>query len=176
MPADGAIDFDLYRRWIRTAENGRFDLVFITDTLYVTAESTPQYLAQFEPVALLGALAAASSHIGLVGTISTSYSEPFVIARQLATVDHISAGRAGINIVTSAPAGTALNFSRSEKEHPEHDTRYRIAAEYLDVLRGLWDSWEDGALLRDKESGCSSTVRGCTPSTAAGSTSPCGDR
>ncbi|WP_261554603.1 NtaA/DmoA family FMN-dependent monooxygenase [Frankia tisae] len=153
VPADGGVDFDVYRHWLRTAESGRFDLVFITDTLFITADSTPQYLSQFEPVALLGALAAASEHIGLVATISTTYSEPFTIARQLATVDHISRGRAGVNIVTSASTSTALNYNRSEQDHPDHDTRYRIAAEYLEVLRGLWDSWEDGALLRDKESG-----------------------
>ncbi|MCK9878035.1 LLM class flavin-dependent oxidoreductase [Frankia sp. Ag45/Mut15] len=69
------------------------------------------------------------------------------------SVDHISRGRAGVNIVTSAPTGTALNFNRAEAEHPEHDERYRIAAEHLDVLRGLWDSWEQGALVRDRESG-----------------------
>jgi len=153
VPADGAVNFDLYRDWARAAEQGRFDLLFITDTLYITARSTPQYLTQFEPISLISALAAASEHIGLVATVSTTYSEPYTIARQLATIDHISRGRAGINIVTSAPTGTALNYGRSESEHPEHDQRYRIAAEYLEVLRGLWDSWESDALIRDKESG-----------------------
>ncbi|WP_250290921.1 LLM class flavin-dependent oxidoreductase, partial [Frankia sp. CiP1_Cm_nod1] len=90
VPADGSVDFELYQQWIRTAEKGRFDLLFITDTLHINANSTPQYLTQFEPIALLGALAAVSSNIGLVGTVSTTYSEPYTIARQLATIDHIS--------------------------------------------------------------------------------------
>ncbi len=101
--------------------------------------------------AAFSALAAATSHIGLVGTLTVSYSEPFNVARQFASLDHISGGRAGWNVVTSWLGDTAANFSRTE--HPAHDVRYRIAAEYLDVVQGLWDSWEDGAHVADKASG-----------------------
>jgi FMN-dependent oxidoreductase (nitrilotriacetate monooxygenase family) len=151
---DASTDFETYRRWARTAEDGRLDLLFITDTAYITADSTPQYLSQFEPIALLSALASVTSRIGLVGTVSTTYSEPFTIARQIATLDHVSGGRAGINIVTTGLPGTALNYGRTEREHPDHDLRYEIADEYLDVVSGLWDSWGgDAFAARDKATG-----------------------
>ena len=88
-----------------------------------------------------------------MGTLSTSYSEPFTVARQFASLDHISHGRAGWNVVTSPLEKTALNFSKTIEEYPHHAKRYRIAAEYLQVAKGLWDSWEDDAFVRDKQSG-----------------------
>lgn len=96
-------------------------------------------------------MSAATDKIGLVGTLSTSYSDPFTVARQFASLDHLSNGRAGWNVVTSPLEGSAKNFSR--KEHPEHSLRYRIAGEFLDVAKGLWDSWEDDAFVRNKASG-----------------------
>ncbi|AJY73656.1 LLM class flavin-dependent oxidoreductase [Paenibacillus beijingensis] len=148
---DASVNFELYKKWVHKAEAGKFDLIFIADGLYINEKSIPHFLNRFEPVTILSALAAASTHIGLVGTLSTSYSEPFTVARQFASLDKISGGRAGWNIVTSPLEGSALNYGG--KEHPEHDLRYRIATEYLQVTRGLWDSWEDDAFVRNKETG-----------------------
>ncbi|MDU4695413.1 MAG: LLM class flavin-dependent oxidoreductase [Paenibacillus sp.] len=148
---DASINIDVYKRWVQKAEAGKFDLVFIADGLYITEKSIPHFLNRFEPITLLSALAAVSKHVGLVGTLSTSYSEPFTVARQFASLDMISGGRAGWNIVTSPLEGSALNYGK--KEHPDHDKRYRIATEFLEVTRGLWDSWEDDAFVRDKETG-----------------------
>ena len=104
----------------------------------------------FEPISILSALAAATSKIGLAGTLSTSYSHPFTVARQFASLDLISGGRAGWNVVTSPLEGSAKNYGG---EHPDHELRYEIADEYLEVVQGLWDSWDDGAFVRDRESG-----------------------
>lgn len=149
--ADASVNFELYKKWVRKAEEGKFDLVFIADGLYINEKSIPHFLNRFEPITILSALASVSRHIGLVGTLSTSYSEPFTVARQFGSLDVISGGRAGWNIVTSPLEGSALNYGK--KEHPDHDMRYRIATEYIDVVRGLWDSWEDDAFVRDKASG-----------------------
>ncbi|WP_336785134.1 LLM class flavin-dependent oxidoreductase [Paenibacillus sp. MMO-177] len=151
MPSDASVNFELYKSWVEKAEAGKFDLAFIADGLYINEKSIPHFLNRFEPITILSALAAVSKHIGLVGTLSTSYSEPFTVARQFGSLDVISGGRAGWNIVTSPLEGSALNYGK--KEHPDHDKRYRIATEYLEVTRGLWDSWEDDAFVRDKESG-----------------------
>jgi FMN-dependent oxidoreductase (nitrilotriacetate monooxygenase family) len=150
---ESGVDFWRFKEWVRKAEAGKLDLIFITDVLYITEQSIPQYLNQLEPVALLSALASVSENIGLVGTVSTSYSEPYTIARQLGTIDIISDGRAGWNIVTSALEGSAFNYSKTEKDHFDHDTRYRMAEEHLEVVRGLWDSWEDDAFIRNRETG-----------------------
>ncbi|MFE0558541.1 LLM class flavin-dependent oxidoreductase [Paenibacillus sp. NPDC058910] len=148
---DASVNFELYKQWVLKAEEGKFDLIFIADGLYINEKSIPHFLNRFEPITILSALAAVSQNIGLVGTLSTSYSEPFTVARQFASLDKISNGRAGWNIVTSPLEGSALNYGK--KEHPEHDKRYRIATEYLEVARGLWDSWEDDAFVRNKETG-----------------------
>ena len=140
-----------YQQQAAIAERGRFDFLFVADSLSVTEKSSPHYLNRFEPLTILSALAATTSHIGLVATLTVSYSEPFNVARQFASLDHLSGGRAGWNVVTSWLGDTAANFSRTE--HPAHDVRYRIAAEYLDVVQGLWDSWEDDAHVADKASG-----------------------
>ncbi|MFM9277436.1 LLM class flavin-dependent oxidoreductase [Paenibacillus jiagnxiensis] len=148
---DASVNFELYKQWVRKAEEGKFDLIFIADGLYINEKSIPHFLNRFEPLTILSALAAVSKNIGLVGTLSTTYSEPFTVARQFASLDMISGGRAGWNVVTSPLEGSALNYGG--REHPEHDKRYEIATEYLEVTRGLWDSWEDDAFVRDKESG-----------------------
>lgn len=144
-------DLAYYAEAARLAEQGKFDFLFIADSLSINAKSSPHYLNRFEPVTILSALAALTKHIGLTATITVSYTEPFNLARQLASLDHISGGRAGWNVVTSWLEGTAENFGKSE--HLAHDVRYRLAAEYLDVVQGLWDSWEDDALVHDKASG-----------------------
>ena len=149
--ADASISFDYARKIARKAEAGKLDFLFVADGLYINEKSIPHFLNRFEPLTLLSALAAVTEHLGLVGTVSTSYSEPFTIARQFASLDHLSGGRAGWNVVTSPLEGSAKNFSR--QQHPEHALRYRIADEYLQVVKGLWDSWEEGAFVRDKRSG-----------------------
>lgn len=151
VQSDASVNFELYKKWVEKAEAGKFDLAFIADGLYINEKSIPHFLNRFEPISILSALAAVSKRIGLVGTLSTSYSEPFTVARQFGSLDMISGGRAGWNIVTSPLEGSALNYGK--KEHPDHDKRYRIATEFLEVARGLWDSWEDDAFVRDKASG-----------------------
>jgi N-acetyl-S-(2-succino)cysteine monooxygenase len=148
--SDASVNFGFYKQQAQKAEEGKFDLVFIADGLYINEKSLPHFLNRFEPLTILSALASVTSHIGLVGTLSTSYSEPFTVARQFASLDHISSGRAGWNVVTSPLEGSALNYG---KEHPTHDKRYRIAEEFLEVTKGLWDSWEDDAFIRNKETG-----------------------
>jgi FMN-dependent oxidoreductase (nitrilotriacetate monooxygenase family) len=147
---DASVNIDYYKHQAQKAEAGKLDLVFVADGLFINEKSLPHFLNRFEPITVLSALAAVTEHVGLVATISTSYSEPFTIARQLASLDHISKGRAGWNIVTSPLEGSGLNFG---KPHPEHDERYVIASEYVDVVRGLWDSWEDDAFVADKTTG-----------------------
>jgi FMN-dependent oxidoreductase (nitrilotriacetate monooxygenase family) len=143
--------FPYYKKRAELAEAAKFDFIFIADSLFITETSSPHYLNRFEPITLLSALAAATSHIGLVATVTASYTEPFNLARQFASLDHLSGGRAGWNVVTSWLDGTAANFSK--KEHLDHAERYRRADEFVEVVRGLWDSWEDDALVHDKASG-----------------------
>ena len=149
--ADGAISLEYYRDLTHRAEEALLDFVFFGDGLYISEKSHPNFLNRFEPLTLLAALSMETTHIGLAATLSTTYSEPFTVARQFASIDHISNGRAGWNIVTSPLEGSALNYSKPE--HPKHDLRYEIADEYLEVTKGLWDSWEDDAFIRSKEEG-----------------------
>jgi FMN-dependent oxidoreductase (nitrilotriacetate monooxygenase family) len=148
---DASVNFPYYKEQVQIAEAGKVDLVFIADGLYITEKSIPHFLNRFEPITLLSALASVTTKIGLVGTLSTSYSDPFTVARQFSSLDHISGGRAGWNLVTSPLEGSAKNFGKPE--HPTHDERYKIAEEHLEVTRGLWDSWEDDAFIRNKETG-----------------------
>lgn len=151
MQADASTSIEFYTKQVKKSEEAKFDFVFIADGLYINEQSIPHFLNRFEPLTLLSALAIETTHIGLVATVSTSYSEPFTIARQFASLDHISGGRAGWNIVTTPLEGTALNFG--PKVHPKHSERYEIASEYVEVVKGLWDSWEDDAFVRNKETG-----------------------
>ncbi len=153
IQADASVSLEYYTNQAQKAEEGKFDLVFIADGLHINEKSIPHFLNRFEPLTILSALAAVTSNIGLVGTLSTSYSEPFNVARQFASLDQISNGRAGWNVVTSPLEKSALNFSKTIEEHPDHAKRYRIAAEFLQVAKGLWDSWEDDAFVHDKETG-----------------------
>ncbi|WP_380780534.1 LLM class flavin-dependent oxidoreductase [Sphingomonas sp. R86520] len=151
IPVDASVSIDWYIDIVREAEAAKFDLVFIVDSQFITADSPPHYLNRLEPLTLLSALAVATSHIGLVGTLTTSYNNPYNLARRLASLDLISKGRAGWNVVTTGDAGTAGNYGRDE--HFDYATRYARAFEYLDVVRGLWRSYEDGALVRDRATG-----------------------
>ncbi|QLG38960.1 LLM class flavin-dependent oxidoreductase [Paenibacillus sp. E222] len=151
IPINASVNLDFYKKQAIKAEEGKFDLLFIADGLFINEKSNPHFLNRFEPLTLLSALAGATSHIGLVATLSTSYSEPFTVARQFASLDQLSGGRAGWNVVTSPLEGSALNFGKGE--HPNHALRYEIAEEHLNVVKGLWDSWEDDAFIGDKENG-----------------------
>lgn len=149
--ADASINFEYAKSITQKAEQGKFDFVFVADGLYINEKSIPHFLNRFEPISLLSALTGVAQNVGLVGTVSTSYSDPFTVARQFASLDHLSNGRAGWNVVTSPLEGSAKNYSR--ETHPEHALRYKIADEYLDVVKGLWDSWEGDAFIRNKETG-----------------------
>jgi alkanesulfonate monooxygenase len=142
---------------VQTAERAKFDMMFLADGVAVRRGQEPEALSRsgqivhFEPLTLLSALSAVTERIGLVATASTTYNEPFHIARKFASLDYLSGGRAGWNVVTSATEAEAKNFNRDK--HMEHDLRYERAHEFLQVVTGLWDSWDDDAFLRDKESG-----------------------
>ena len=147
----GSTDIDLYKQQTQRAEAGKFDFVFVADSVHINERSSPHYLNRFEPLTILSALAALTTRIGLVGTVTVSYSEPYTVARQFASLDHLSRGRAGWNVVTSWLSGSAENYGKPE--HPPHSVRYGIAAEHLQTVQGLWDSWEDDAFVADKETG-----------------------
>ncbi|MGI4813803.1 MAG: LLM class flavin-dependent oxidoreductase [Janthinobacterium lividum] len=149
--ANGSVNFEAYAQVAKTAERGLLDFAFVADSAYITKDSIPYFLSRFEPTTILSAISVVTKHIGLVGTFSTSFSEPFTTARQLASLDKLSGGRAGWNAVTSALEGLGRNHSH-ERIHP-HALRYEMANEYLDIALGLWDSWEDDAFVRDKKSG-----------------------
>lgn len=151
VPIDGSINLNHYVNITKKAEESGFDFAFIADGLHINEKSIPHFLNRFEPLTLLSALATVTSKIGLVGTVSTTYSEPFNVARQFASLDILSGGRAGWNVVTTPLEGTAANFNKGN--HPEHGLRYQMADEYLEVAKGLWDSWEDDAFVRNRETG-----------------------
>lgn len=151
LPGDASVNIDWYIANARKAEAAKFDLVFIVDSPYITPDTAPHFLNRLEPLTLLSAVAVATSHIGLAGTLTTSFWEPFNVARQFASLDLISKGRAGWNVVTTGLEGAALNYGR--EEHFNHSLRYRRAAEFVDVVKGLWDSYEDDAFPRDKVTG-----------------------
>ena len=144
-------DIGLLRRIVRTAEDAAFDLAFVADGLALSLTDHPSYIARFEPLTLITALAMATSRIGLGATVSSTYSEPYHTARAFSSIDHLSGGRVAWNVVTTANTAAAANFGR--EGHPDHADRYARAEEFVDVVRGLWDGWEDGALVADPESG-----------------------
>ncbi len=154
---DGGHNFRWFTRMAQAAERARFDFVFMADTVGTrdgdmrALSRWPQYMAHFEPISLLSATAAVTEHVGLVCTASTSYYEPYNVARLFGTLDHISEGRAGWNVVTTANAAASHNFSRDD--HYDVADRYKRAREFVEVVKGLWDSWEDDAFLRDRATG-----------------------
>jgi FMN-dependent oxidoreductase (nitrilotriacetate monooxygenase family) len=143
-------DIHAIQRMAATAERGCFDLIFMGDNLYADPGAHPSYTLRLEPLTMLAALAMTTTHIGLGATVATTYSDPWSVARAFASLDHISGGRAAWNAVTGSSAQAAPNFGRT---HPDHAQRYAIAAEFVDVVRGLWDGWEDDALVADRASG-----------------------
>lgn len=149
--ARNVTDVKHFQRLAQIAERGKLDSVFLADGLANWHNVRRNIASVFEPLTLLSALAAVTDHIGLIATVSTTYNEPFHVARKFASLDHISGGRAGWNIVTSGTEREAQNFNRSEL--PSHAYRYQRAAEFLDVALRLWDSWEADALRFDAEAG-----------------------
>ena len=144
-------DFAAFRRIAESAERGRLDFVFVGDNLACVPEEHPGMVARLEPFTLLSALSALTRHVGLIGTASSTYSQPYSLARRFASLDHISGGRAGWNVVTTSSPDSAANFGL-ETLHA-HDLRYRMADEFAEAVKGLWDSWESGARIADSESG-----------------------
>ncbi len=153
---DANFNFQHLKRFAQTLERGRFDAFFMADHLAVlnmpmAALRRSATVTSFDPLTLLPALAVVTERLGLIATASTTYDEPYHVARRFASLDHISGGRAGWNIVTTSNPDAARNFGR--EEHLEHDARYRRAREFYDAVTGLWDSWADDAFIRDVESG-----------------------
>ena len=158
VPADGTLDYRYYLNTARIAEAACFDMVFLADGIGIRARDEPPgslcrsaQNVELEPLTLFAAIAARTESIGLVATASTTYNEPYHIARKYASLDHISGGRMGWNVVTSWSDEEARNFGRDK--HLDYDTRYERAQEFVEVVTGLWDSWEDDAFVRDKQSG-----------------------
>ena len=154
--ADANFNFAHYKRFAQTLERGLFDAFFMADHLAVlnmpmATLKRSATVTSFDPLTLLPALAAVTEHLGLIATASTSYNDPYHVARKFASLDHISGGRAGWNVVTSANPHEAQNFGR--EEHLDHAERYRRAREFYEVVIGLWDSWADDAFIRDVEAG-----------------------
>ena len=146
-----ALDVQHYVRLAQLAEAATFDSIFLADGSVAMGTGEFRASGQFEPLTILTAVAAATRRIGLIATASTTYNEPYALARRLASVDHVSKGRAGWNIVTSATQEEAANFSLAER--PLQATRYERADEFLEVAKKLWDSWGEGHFLGDKERG-----------------------
>ncbi|MBV9636467.1 MAG: LLM class flavin-dependent oxidoreductase [Methylobacteriaceae bacterium] len=153
---DANFNFGHLQRFARTLERGRFDAFFMADHLAVLnmpveALKRSHTVTSFEPLTLLSALSVVTERLGLIATGSTTFDVPFHVARRFASLDHISGGRAGWNVVTTSNPDAALNFGLDD--HMEHDERYRRAREFVDVVTGLWDSFADDAFVRDVESG-----------------------
>jgi len=140
-----------YTQLAQIAERGTFDSIFFADGPSLQGDVAHRPVGWLDPTVLLAALATATQHIGLVATASTTYNEPYNLARRFASIDHISGGRAGWNIVTTAGADAARNFGLDDT--PAHRQRYARASEFVEVCRKLWDSWEDEFLIGDKQSG-----------------------
>ncbi|MBC8240456.1 MAG: LLM class flavin-dependent oxidoreductase [Alphaproteobacteria bacterium] len=155
MP-DGNFNLKAITHFAQTLERGRFDAFFMADHLAVLnmpmeALKRSATVTSFDPLTLLPALAMVTEHLGLIATASTTFEPPYVIARRFASLDHISGGRAGWNLVTTSNPDAALNFGL--EQHMERGERYRRAREFFDVVTGLWDSWADDAFIRDVDGG-----------------------
>ncbi len=153
---DANFNFGHLKAYAQTLERGKFDAFFMADHLAVLnmpmdALKRSATVTSFDPLTLLPALAVATDHLGLIATASTTFNDPYHIARKFASLDHISNGRAGWNVVTTSNPDAALNFGL--EDHMEHGERYARAREFFDVVTGLWDSWADDAFIRDVEQG-----------------------
>lgn len=151
IPEKSSETFAFFQEIASIAEKGKLDMLFLSDGLSFEKHSHPAELVRFEPFTLLGALSVTTSHIGLAATATTTYNEPFHIARKFSSLEHLSGGRSAWNVVTSYYQTEARNFNT--KQHLDHSVRYKRAEEFVEVVKGLWDSWERGAVLCDKDSG-----------------------
>lgn len=149
MPANASESIDYYVQKAKRLEEGKFDMIFLADVSHIGPGMIPHYLSMFEGVSILSALSMVTHSIGLTATIATSYADPFTVARQMASLDKISNGRAGWNAITSNPGGLA-NYSRT---HLSKADLYPMKEEFLEIVEGLWDSYEDDAFIRDKKTG-----------------------
>ncbi|GIF26611.1 FMN-dependent oxidoreductase (nitrilotriacetate monooxygenase family) [Actinoplanes tereljensis] len=147
----GIINIEYYRNIARIAERGTFDAVFLADGPALPGHAGHAAWNSLEPSVLLAAIGSATQHIGLIGTISTTFNDPYNVARRWSTLDHVTGGRAALNFVTSQNPGTAANFGL--RELPSREERYARAEEFVDILVKLWDSWEDDALVASRETG-----------------------
>lgn len=148
------LDFASYKRMAQIAEAACFDAVFVADSVAASTDAIASHTSRsvyFEPLTLLAALSAVTERIGLISTVTTSYNEPYHVARKFASLDHLSGGRSGWNLVTSDAAAEAFNFGRDA--HIPHAERYARAREFHQVVTGLWDSWADDAFVQNKQSG-----------------------
>ncbi len=144
-------DFAAFRRIAESAERGRLDFFFVGDNLACVPDEHPGMVARLEPLTLLSALASLTTRVGLIGTASTTFGQPYSLARRFASLDHISGGRGGWNVVTTSSPESAANFGLETLA--AHDLRYRMADEFAEAVKGLWDSWESGARVADPETG-----------------------
>ncbi len=149
--ATSHIELPVMQEIAQIAERGKFDLLFVSDSVVMEPTDHPSFMCRFEPTTLISVLSTMTTHVGLGATVSTSFSEPFNVARLFGSIDHLSGGRAAWNVVTSSNAKAAQNFNLDE--HLEHELRYQRAEEFVDVVRGLWDCWEDRAIVANKETG-----------------------
>jgi len=158
VPADGLMDFGHFVHVLQTAERGRLDMVFLADHGASRNLLVPSLVRELhhnnikhEPLMLLSALASVTRHVGLVSTVCSTYNDPYSTARMLASIDHISRGRMGWNLVTGFCSDEARNYGYDGL--PDQDYRHERALEFADVVHDLFDSWEDGAFIRDKRTG-----------------------
>jgi FMN-dependent oxidoreductase (nitrilotriacetate monooxygenase family) len=151
VPKNASIDIQYYIKQAKLAESALFDAFFIVDSQFINASYPSHYLNRLEPLTLLSAIATHTTNIGLVATASSTYNSPFNLARRFASLDQISNGRAGWNVVTSFDSEVSKNFGLDE--HLDYTTRYGRALEFVEVARGLWDSYEDDAFVADLERG-----------------------
>nr|WP_245406467.1 MULTISPECIES: NtaA/DmoA family FMN-dependent monooxygenase [unclassified Peribacillus] len=149
IPANASENIDFYVEKAIQLESAKFDAVFLADVSHIGPGMIPHYLSMFEGISILSALSMVTHSIGLTATIATSYADPFTVARQIASLDKISNGRAGWNAITSNPGGLA-NYSRT---HLRKSDLYPLKEEFLEIVEGLWDSYEDDAFIRDKKRG-----------------------
>ena len=144
-------DLSVFMEIAAACERGKLDFLFVGDSLAFVADRHPGQMLRFEPLTLHSALSTQTSRVGLVATVSTTYSAPFNVARMFASLDFLSGGRAGWNVVTSGSPEASANFGQSGPM--AHADRYEAAQEFVDVVKGLWDSWEEGARLANVETG-----------------------
>jgi alkanesulfonate monooxygenase SsuD/methylene tetrahydromethanopterin reductase-like flavin-dependent oxidoreductase (luciferase family) len=149
--ADSNCSWPILEAGARIAERGKFDLFFISDSAGSGPNDHPSFQTRLEPITAVSALSLVTRHVGLGATVSTSFSEPFTVARTFQSLQHLSKGRIAWNVVTSSGDNAPRNFSM--QRHYEHGERYEIASEFLDVVQGLWNTWDEGAVLKNKETG-----------------------